>query len=177
MNNKAEIRSALKLKRQSLDQAARAELSRQIINQVFEIINWDKITSVHSYLPVEGQNEVNTLPLLKAARQVKPEIKIATSWRDGREIKTDWLDADFQPVKTVKPGFHFGLIVVPMLAFDKRGFRLGYGGGFYDRFLAAQDDALTIGLCYEFGHLAKLPHEDHDIPLAIIATENNIYRF
>ena len=65
-----------------------------------------------------------------------------------------------------------------MLGFDKTGHRLGYGGGFYDKFLASQKKALIIGLCYEFGHIkTDIPHEPHDIPLQQIVTEKKVYKF
>lgn len=55
---------------------------------------------------------------------------------------------------------------VPALAFDRRGNRLGYGGGWYDRLLAdAAPDALRIGVGYDFQMVEALPHESHDVPL------------
>lgn len=172
--NKAELRKNLGAARHNLSSNERSKLSRRIIDLAFEIIDWSKINSVHSYLPIAANNEVDTLPLLMAARQQNPDIKIAST--DGK-LETHWLDADFKPAEKVRDGFRFGLIIAPMLAFDKSGYRLGYGGGFYDRFLAGQDQALTIGLCYELGSLARLPRDDHDIPLHIIVTEKTIYKF
>lgn len=68
------------------------------------------------------------------------------------------------------------LCLTPGLAFDRRGFRLGYGGGYYDRFLAAAGPKLTaFGLA--FGEQISsefLPHDEHDIPLAGIFTENGV---
>ena len=56
------------------------------------------------------------------------------------------------------------LILVPGVAFDKKGFRLGYGGGFYDRFLQ-ETKALTIGVCYDFQIINSVPVERWDVPL------------
>jgi 5-formyltetrahydrofolate cyclo-ligase len=174
---KAELRRNLKSRRQKLSSQNRQSASQRIINQTFEIINWSNILSLHIYLPIEQQKEVDTIPFLRAARQLNPQLKIATSWRDGDEVKTNWLNEDNTVGKAVKPTYRFGLIIVPMLAFDGRGYRLGYGGGFYDQFLPTQPNALTIGFCYEFGHLKSLPHEDHDVPLKLIATEARVYHF
>jgi len=176
--SKEEIRKRLKAERRALSDGDRNSSSREIINRVFEAIDWANIHSMHVYLPLEGQNEVDTLPLLKAARQLNPNILIGTSHHQSREIKTNWLDVDFKVAKKVPDGFKYGLVIVPMLAFDGRGHRLGFGGGFYDRFLPTQPNAMRIGLCYEFGHQSEdLPHEDHDVPLDLIVTEKNIYRF
>ncbi len=62
-------------------------------------------------------------------------------------------------------------IVVPGLTFDVRGFRVGYGAGFYDRFLAELPDVPTIGVCFEALVVATLPAEPHDIPVARVLTE------
>ncbi len=175
--NKSSLRQKLKAERSKLTAKNRAKHSQRIINQAFEIIDWTRILSLHIYLPIEKQNEVDTLPFLVAARQINPKLKVATSWRDGREVKTNWLDEKNKIGKPVKPTYRFSLIIVPMMGFDGSGYRLGYGGGFYDQFLPSQPDALKIGFCYEFGRLKALPHEDHDFPLDLIVTEKLIYKF
>jgi 5-formyltetrahydrofolate cyclo-ligase len=58
-------------------------------------------------------------------------------------------------------------LLVPTLGFNQRNFRLGYGGGYYDRTLA-QLNAFTIGLCFEHGRSSKIVEERHDIPLDLI---------
>ncbi len=65
------------------------------------------------------------------------------------------------------------VIVVPGLAFDVKGYRLGYGGGFYDRVLKATR-ALKVGVCYSFQLVESLPVEPHDVPVDIIITEDGI---
>ncbi|MGH7156833.1 MAG: 5-formyltetrahydrofolate cyclo-ligase, partial [Candidatus Saccharimonadales bacterium] len=66
----------------------------------------------------------------------------------------------------------FDLILVPVLAFDKENYRLGWGGGFYDKFLANQPQALKIGLGFQDGLVEQgLPHEPHDVPLDKVITE------
>lgn len=172
--DKTAIRRELKNQRQKLSDKQTMELSQRIINNCWQIIDWRRIFSVHSYLPIAKNNEIDTLPLLKAARQMNPELKIATSDLSGQ---TCWLNSDFQASKKVPENFQYSLIIVPLLAFDKSGYRLGYGGGFYDKFLASQPQALTIGLSYEMGHLKKLPTEPHDVPLKNVVTQKAVYKF
>lgn len=62
------------------------------------------------------------------------------------------------------------IIVVPAVAFDIRGYRLGYGKGFYDRFLERKEDTLKIGLAYDFQILDQIPVHQHDVPVDIIIT-------
>lgn len=61
--------------------------------------------------------------------------------------------------------------IVPALSFTKDGFRLGYGGGYYDRFLAEYPDMFTIGICYDELISDKLPCSPHDINVDIVVTE------
>jgi 5-formyltetrahydrofolate cyclo-ligase len=68
------------------------------------------------------------------------------------------------------------LLLVPLLAFDRRGHRLGYGGGFYDRTIAALR-VPTIGIAYAGQEVASLPEEAHDRTLDMILTEQGIRRF
>jgi 5-formyltetrahydrofolate cyclo-ligase len=69
------------------------------------------------------------------------------------------------------------VVLVPLLAFDGHGHRLGYGGGYYDRTLALLPDARAIGIAYAGQEVAMLPREDHDHPLGAVITETGIRRF
>jgi 5-formyltetrahydrofolate cyclo-ligase len=64
-------------------------------------------------------------------------------------------------------------VIVPGIAFDREGYRLGYGGGYYDRFLA-HHRGLKIGLAYDCQIADQLPHEIHDVPMNYIATESRL---
>ncbi|MCB9959137.1 MAG: 5-formyltetrahydrofolate cyclo-ligase [Rhodospirillaceae bacterium] len=72
------------------------------------------------------------------------------------------------------------VVLAPMLAFDRRGFRLGYGGGFYDRTLTGLREAnaflLALGLAYAEQELPRLPIEAHDAPLDAIVTPDGVVR-
>ena len=65
--------------------------------------------------------------------------------------------------------------IVPGLSFDKNGYRLGYGKGYYDRFLS-ENTVLTIGLCYEECVSESLPFEKHDKCVSVLVTEKEIYK-
>ena len=76
---------------------------------------------------------------------------------EGEAITPDWL-------------------LVPLLAFDRTGARLGYGGGYYDRTLALLGDATAIGVAYAAQEIAQVPTGPHDIRLTAIATECGLIR-
>lgn len=69
------------------------------------------------------------------------------------------------------------LILVPAVACDRQGYRLGYGGGFYDRLLSdpAWATKPTIGIVFEFAHLLQLPADDWDQPLSAVCTEAGLF--
>ncbi|HEY1708909.1 MAG TPA: 5-formyltetrahydrofolate cyclo-ligase [Rhizomicrobium sp.] len=70
------------------------------------------------------------------------------------------------------------VLLVPLLAFDAHGHRLGYGGGFYDRTIASLGKPLrTIGVAYAGQEVRELPHEPHDHPLDAVITENGMRHF
>jgi 5-formyltetrahydrofolate cyclo-ligase len=67
-----------------------------------------------------------------------------------------------------------GLLLVPLLAFDRRGFRLGYGGGYYDRTIAGWPGVCAIGCAYAAQEVPHVPTEQHDRVLPAIATERGV---
>ncbi|MDQ4050394.1 MAG: 5-formyltetrahydrofolate cyclo-ligase [Thermoproteota archaeon] len=73
------------------------------------------------------------------------------------------------------PADKIDVLVVPGIAFDKKGNRLGYGKGFYDRLLSSNLTKFSFGLAYSFQVIENLPHEDHDKRLDAIASEDGIY--
>ncbi len=66
------------------------------------------------------------------------------------------------------------IIIVPALAIDQNGFRIGYGGGYYDRYLSSNENIPTVGFCYEENLYSNLPHDKFDKPVDIIITERKI---
>ncbi|HEY4201771.1 MAG TPA: 5-formyltetrahydrofolate cyclo-ligase [Devosiaceae bacterium] len=70
------------------------------------------------------------------------------------------------------------VVLVPLLGFDKRGTRLGYGGGYYDRTLAVMHKPpRLVGLAFAVQEIDEIPREDHDIPLDVIVTEAGVRNF
>jgi 5-formyltetrahydrofolate cyclo-ligase len=69
-------------------------------------------------------------------------------------------------------------LLVPLVGFDGRGYRLGYGGGFYDRTLTAlSPKPLAIGVGYELGRLATIHPQPHDVPMNALVTEAGVVHF
>ena len=69
-----------------------------------------------------------------------------------------------------------GFMLVPGIAFDKKGYRLGYGGGYYDKYLAEHPGNFTAGIAYEIQMTAEVPRDEFDIKTDLIITEKGILR-
>jgi 5-formyltetrahydrofolate cyclo-ligase len=100
------------------------------------------------------------------------------SWRPGepRVLGAYDIEEPLPEAVEVRPD----LILVPLLAFDREGWRLGYGGGYYDRTIAAlrgHGALRTVGIAFAGQEVEALPHEGHDCRLDAVLTENGLRRF
>jgi len=68
------------------------------------------------------------------------------------------------------------IVIVPGKAFDRKGERIGYGKGYYDRFLSAAPETMAIGLAYDFQLVEEIPSEEHDVRVSMIVTESKVVR-
>lgn len=128
--------------------------------------------TIYGYLPYN--QEVRTVPMLQQA--MKDGKKVAVPKVYDEEMKFIYMD----DLSKVEKGFAgipepiadapvaddgTALVLMPGLAFDQEGHRVGYGGGFYDKFLAAEPDHPTLALCYAFQIQPHLDTEEFDIPV------------
>jgi 5-formyltetrahydrofolate cyclo-ligase len=170
--DKKVLRQQLKAARQALAIQDVTDASRVMAVHAVNAIDWLNIRTVHVYLPIQKQREADTRPLVAQLRQDHPLLRIAT-WRSpGQGAISLWLHPEQESSELPEK---YDVIVVPLLGFNGQGHRIGYGGGFYDRFLASQHPAITIGLCYQNGRCEFIA-EPHDIPLQYIVTEQGISR-
>lgn len=162
------LRQQLLLKRQGLSKAEVKYLSQAISIKLLSSINWKKVNSLHYYSSIENLNEVDLDYFIVRLKIINPKINLFTNIKVG----------DFWRVKAIKKDQiipeSYDVIIVPMLGFDQTLNRLGYGGGFYDKFLDSKLKAVKIGVCYEQGFMTEFCSEEHDIAMNIIVTENKI---
>ena len=128
--------------------------------------------TIYGYLPYN--QEVRTVPMLE--RALADGKKVAVPKVYGEEMRFIYL-TDLSQVEIGYAGIPepiadgpvgddpTALVLMPGLAFDREGHRIGYGGGFYDKFLAAEPNHPTIALCYAFQMVEELPVEEFDIPV------------
>lgn len=152
---KEELRALCKQIRLRMSRSEVSAKSRLIGRKLLNEIDWNSYPKICVFSPIDKLNEV--------------DISGVTSRLKAQRRNVTALPAD----TTAKvPAGKFDLIIVPCLAYDLDNCRLGWGGGFYDRFLAGQPKALKIGVCFFNGLVdGGLPREAHDIPLNQIITE------
>lgn len=167
-----------------LSEVEYARLNERVCENFFASVTLKGIDVLHTFLPIEKNREVNTWKIINRVRKEHPEIKISIPKINNQsaELEHYYFEGVEQleintweipePVKGVPtPIENIDAVLVPLLAFDKRGHRLGYGRGFYDRFLGVcRPDCLKIGLSF-FESEEKIEDVDEtDIPLNMIIT-------
>ena len=190
---KKEWRKKLKKKRKELSGKELAEISHRIFENWKNRFPLENVQYLHLFLSMSRFNEVHTQPFQDYIRQEAPQVKILVPVMSLLHNTLEHFELDDEihieknafgvpepkvekrPVSPQK----IDMVIVPMLGFDRHGHRLGYGKGYYDRFLAQlRPDCPKIGICPELGRLQEsIPSEPHDVPLDHIITEEKVYSF
>jgi len=169
---KAQIRSHLSATRLAMSGEERQAKGAMISENLTDLIDWSAVRFLHYFEPLMSLGEADISGFVTDLCKHHLAIEAFTSRKFDDVWKVVPTDAE-QPVAAPS----FDVIIVPMLGFDPKLLnRIGYGGGYYDRFLAAQPQAQKIGVCFELGKTENLPAEDHDIPLDLIVTESETYK-
>ena len=165
--------------RKQIRELKRAMTEEQIVSasqrlgELFLVSEYYKnAKTIYGYLPYN--QEVRTVPMLEQA--IKDGKRVAVPKCYGDEMRFIYMD----DLTKVENGYanipepiadgpvaedKTALVLMPGMAFTKKGDRMGYGGGFYDKFLAAEPDHPTLALCYAFQMVESLPTEEYDIPV------------
>jgi 5-formyltetrahydrofolate cyclo-ligase len=149
-HDKSQLRQQLLAARQHIDPSVRADKDATIAGELLRAHDWSSVRTLHIYMAIENLGEVDTSAFVSILRLRYPAIVI--------DIASASPDAP-QPTK------NYDVIIVPVLGYDTHHNRLGMGAGWYDRFLATQKTALTLGLAYTECQVDDLPTEPHDQPL------------
>ncbi len=170
--DKKELRSRIRQKKRAMTQEQILEKSEKL-GQLFAASEaYRGARTIYGYLPYN--QEVRTVPMLERALAEGKQVAVPKVM--GKEMKFICI-TDLSRVEKGYAGIPepvddgpvaedpTALVLMPGLAFDPAGHRIGYGGGFYDRFLAAEPDHPTLALCYDFQMLEHLDTEEFDIPV------------
>lgn len=185
---KKEIRLKYKTLRQLLSEKDIDEMSLVIANTILKLPIWEK-TYFHLFLAIEEQKEVNTEFILHLLSGKDKEICISKSDFESRNM-THYLLTDNTKIKKNKynipepingievPVNKLEVVFVPLLAFDKTGNRVGYGKGFYDKFLSeCNPDTIKIGLSFFEPEELISDVFEGDVKLDYCVTPKTVFEF
>jgi 5-formyltetrahydrofolate cyclo-ligase len=186
--DKSELRLHYKNLRQALSLEEIEDKSLAIANKVLSLDIWGK-TYFHLFLTMEEQREVHTDFILHLLAGKDKEIIVSRSDFETHAMahflltdNTKLVKNKFgipEPVDGIEvPSNKIDVVFVPLLAFDANGQRVGYGKGFYDRFLnECKEDVVTIGLSFFEAEEGLIEAFDTDVPLDYCVTPLKVYSF
>ena len=181
--NKSEMRSRLLNMRENLDPKAAQQLSETIFSNLTSLEQFTRAKVIHTYVSSK-KNEVDTKRLIEDA------------WQSGKRVVVPIMNLDHQTLEhseilsldELKPGAFdilepttrrsidltlVEIVVVPVLGVDRRGNRIGFGEGYYDRFLKFMKKP-KVALAYEFQVVEKMPSSEVDVPVDYVVTEKKV---
>lgn len=187
MGDKSTLRIKYKRLREELSQDSADEMSLEIANQALKLPIWNK-TYYHLFLSISSKKEVDTDYLLHILQGKDKSVVISKADFSTGEMKHFLLQENTviktstygipEPVSGIEiPSDNMEVVFVPLLAFDLLGHRVGYGKGFYDRFLEqCKPGTIFVGLSF-FEPEARIISESLDVPLHYCITPNKIFEF
>lgn len=181
---KKDIRAEVKRRRKEADEAVLHEHSLRIL---------ERFTALPAY-----RDASLLLAYVDAKREVETRLLMSKAWEDGKKVAAPRVDGDgvmhyyyLDSFDGLEPGSfgimeprkdcllceaEEGLLLMPGVAFDEHCHRVGYGGGYYDRYLEKHPRLVHIALAFEFQIFPEVPYEEHDICPEQIVTENRILK-
>ena len=173
--DKKELRRQIRDQKRAMTEA-QIDAASQRLGQLFlGCPQYKAAKTIYGYLPYN--QEVRTVPMLERAMADGKRVAVPKCY--GNEMRFLYME----DLSKVEKGYAnipepiadepvaddpTALVLMPGLAFDPQGHRIGYGGGFYDKFLAAEPGHPTLALCYDFQMLPHLETEEHDIPVDVV---------
>ncbi len=181
-DSKTALRQAAKIQRATLNEAQISDYSRRIRDHLIPLLKEREPVLVYS----SKCPEVDTMPLIEWLLKEEKTVVVPIIQREDCSLRLSYLSDPAVLVPSTFPvpepighevpadPSEIQVVIVPMLAFDAVGNRLGYGAGYYDRFLARHPGLLTIGLAFSCQEIASLPAEENDIRMDWIVTEQGV---
>jgi len=170
---KKELRTTMFQQRNSLSAIQKMKYDSWICDELEQLILSINCKVVHAYLPMGSEIDIN--PLLKSLLAKKITV-VTPKTLKNRQLEQlvlhsldkleDGIFGTQHPAESSIFEGDYDCIIVPGLAFDMQNYRLGYGGGYYDGFLAQHSKTFTVGICYPFQQMKSIPKEIHDVCLS-----------
>ncbi len=192
MRDKSTLRKYYLTKRKALFSQEIAKKSQQICDLFFQEINLNAIKFLHVFLPIKKQNEIDTFLIIRRLQKEYPQIDIVVSRSDLGSFEMQHFMLEEQNLVENKWGIlepspessievqpeEIDLIIIPLLIFDRQGNRVGYGKGFYDRFLQkCSPKVQKVGLCLEEPIELIEDLNKFDVKMDVCITPKEIWKF
>jgi 5-formyltetrahydrofolate cyclo-ligase len=187
---KPALRKKYREMRSSLTEMERSKMDDLLLIQ-FQTVDLPFVNTLLSYWPIEENHEPNTHLFTEFLKFRNPEIRICYPVSDFQSTTMRAVATDIDtPFETKQLNIHepvdgivinateLDIIFVPLLAFDKDGYRIGYGKGFYDKYLATcSEDCIKVGFSYFEPVDVINDRDDFDVPLDLCITPQSVYVF
>lgn len=186
--NKASLRKQAIAERHSLSEGAWLEKSRLICDHFFTGFDLTLIQTIHLFIPMTSRREPDIWLVIDRLRREFSHIRLTIPRINGEELESVYFEGLYQLKKNslgilepgqglVTPSDKIDLVLIPTLLADRSGNRLGYGKGYYDRFLRqCRPDCIRAGVSL-LEPAEKIPTELHDIRLTHLITPQGVIRF
>lgn len=186
---KSDLRKLFLEKRKQLSEAKLEIMSEQIADKFVHFSPLSAVQYLHIFLPISKNKEINTFLLIEKLWKDFPQVKIVVPKSRFDDLSFDnillgqdtILEENAWGIPEPSEGLvilkeQINMVIVPLLCFDQQGYRVGYGKGFYDRFLEGSQ-ATSVGLSF-FGQVDRITDtHSYDIPLDYCITPTQIYNF
>jgi len=178
---KAEIRTRRRAVRRAMPHEARLARSSAICERLIALPEWVEARTVLAF--VSMRNEVQTQEAVAAARAAGKRVGATRMLPDHSDLEVrEWRLEDAleesgqmfqQPPPDAPPiaAAEVDLVIVPALAADSRGYRIGYGKGYYDRLLPTLPRAFRAAVIFDFELIAEVPEHPYDTPVDMVITD------
>ena len=181
---KALLREELRQRRRALSPQEQSAAARTVAIHIARIPGWPTARRIALYLASDG--EIDTAPLSADCRAAEKQLFLPViddnnlmefaEWKPGSELATNRYGIPEPPRAAQRcAAAALDIIVLPLVAWDSTGGRLGMGGGYYDRALAGVNGPLLIGLAHAVQQVQQVPRDDWDIPLDYVVTDSALH--
>ena len=170
--DKKELRAYIRAQKRAMSPEQIRDKSEKLAQMLYATSQYHSAAVIYGYLPYN--QEVLTTPMLEQALRDGKKVAVPKVYGDTmRFIYLEDLSCVSEGYAGIPEpvadepvaGDTEALVLMPGLAFDCHGNRMGYGGGFYDKFLAEEPHHPTVALCYDFQMVDEIPTEQYDIPV------------
>jgi len=174
----------MRRRRRALDESARRSAAEAAALNTTRLPGWDRARRIALYLASDG--EIDTTPLVLLCRRSRKQLYLPVIqaddsllfrlWTTDSALASNRFGIPEPPADAPRcPATELDVVILPLVAWDRNGGRLGMGGGFYDRTLAATPGPVKVGLAHAVQETTRIPQDEWDVTLDFVATDDALH--